>query len=256
VKTPGPTDPGHNRTGIGSSPFAGRRPLEETEDAVPMSAGGVERLLELRTRLTREADPVGTMPPPLPPRGTARAVELGQDHCLLALVDQLAERLAFERTGTRLYEALLAKLEATDERDEGPTRVQLLRIRDDELAHFGLLTAALERLGADPTALSPSANVMAVASAGLLVVVTDPRVTLTEALKAILVAELVDNDAWQLLAELADQVGQDDLATAFRTALAEEQEHLAAVRLWVAASVQAQAGLDRPPAVARLSERA
>ena len=180
-------------------------------------------------------------------------VELGRGHCLLALVDQLAERLAFERTGTRLYEALLAKLEATDEREEGPTRVQLLRIRDDELAHFGLLTAALERLGADPTALSPSADVMAVASSGLLAVVTDPRVTLTEALKAILVAELVDNDAWQLLTELADKVGQDDLATAFRTALAEEQEHLAAVRLWVAASVDAQLGIDQPQALAPAS---
>jgi rubrerythrin len=239
-----PTDLGSNRTGIGASPFQGKRAAEAAKNAVPTSSGGVEKLLQTRAELSREADPVGTMPPPLTVKGVAKAVvEAAKGHHMTALIDQLAERLAFERTGTRIYEAVLAKLEASEHHDEGPTREQLLRIRDEELAHFGLLTAALERLGADPTAVTPSADVTSVASSGVLAVVTDARVTLSEALKAVLVAELVDNDSWQVLVDLADSLGQPAMATAFRTALAEEQEHLASVRLWLTASIDAQIGV-------------
>jgi rubrerythrin len=244
-----PTDLGTNRTGIGASPFEGPRAADAAKKAVPSSTGGIEKLLQMRAEVSRQSEPVGTMPPPLTVKGVAKAVvEAAKGHHMAALIDQLAERLAFERTGTRLYEGLLAKLEAASPRPEGPTREQLLHIRDEELAHFGLLTAALERLGADPTALTPGADVTAVASSGVLAVISDSRVTLSEALKAILIAELVDNDAWQTLADLAERVGQQGLATAFRTALAEEQEHLANVRLWLTSSVEAQIGIKEEPA--------
>jgi rubrerythrin len=243
-----PTDLGTNRTGIGTSPFQSKKVAEAP--VVP-SGDGIEKLIDARAALSQEADPVGTMPPPLSVKGAAKTVvELAKGHKMTALIDQLAERLAFERTGTRLYEALLVKLEAADPRPEGPTREQLVRIRDEELAHFGLLTAALERLGADPTAVTPSADVTGVASSGLLAVVTDARVTLTQALKAILIAELADNDAWRVLEDVATKLNQPAMATAFRTALAEEQEHLALVRSWLSESVEGQIGVEEEPAPA------
>jgi rubrerythrin len=158
-------------------------------------------------------------------------------------LDLLGERLAFERTGTRLYEALLVKLEAADTHPGGPRREDLERIRDEEMEHFALLKRTIESLGADPTAMTPSADVIAVASHGLVEAVSDPRVTLNESLKAILTAELVDNDSWLLLADVAERLGHDEMAGEFRRALAEEEDHLARVRSWLSIAVEGQAGI-------------
>jgi len=139
---------------------------------------------------------------------------------------------------------LLVKLDAADAHPGGPTREDLERIRDEELEHFGLVKRSLESLGADPTAVTPSADVIGVASSGLVKVVSDPRVTLNEALKAALTAELVDNDSWLMLADVAERLGQDDMAAEFRRALAEEEDHLARVRSWLTSAVEGEAGIS------------
>ena len=71
-------------------------------------------------------------------------------------VDKLGERLGFERTGVRLYDALVTKCRASDALMDGPTSEDLEVIRAEELAHFDLLRDMIESLGADPTALTPS----------------------------------------------------------------------------------------------------
>ncbi len=80
-----------------------------------------------------------------------------------------------------------------------------------------------------------------VASLGLLQVLTDPRTNVAQCLQAILTAELTDNDGWQMLINLAEELGHDDMATEFRTALANEEKHLAVVRGWLEEQVMAQA---------------
>src|SRR4029079_7649936 len=132
-------------------------------------------------------------------------------------------------------------------RDRGPDRDDLESIRDDEIRHFGLLRDALISLGADPTAVTPSADIAGVASMGLLQVVTDPRTTLTEALKTMLIAELADNDSWLILCDMAERLGETDLAASFREALDPEERHLARLRAWVSADLDAQAGLEARP---------
>jgi len=107
--------------------------------------------------------------------------------------------------------------------------------------------AAIETMGADPTAITPSADIAAVASQGLVAVLTDPRTTLVETLKAILIAELADNDAWLTLEELADRLGHAQMAEQFRVALVQEEEHLTRVRSWVATSVEIMTGLSSDP---------
>jgi len=72
-------------------------------------------------------------------------------------------------------------------------------------------------------------------------VLNDPKTTVAQALHAILVAEMVDNAAWDELIELTEQAGNDDLVARFIKAHEEEMEHLEKVRGWYRAATQAQA---------------
>jgi hypothetical protein len=239
-----PTDIGTNRTGIATSPIDSQRLIAAANEAAPSSAGDATLISAVRVEYERDSEPVGTLPPPVTLKGVAKTVVRavkGEDANVL--IDKLGERLAFELGGTRLYEALIAKLAAANPRPGGPTREALEEIRDEELAHAGLLMRAIERVGADPTALTPCADVTGVLADGLVKVLTDPRTTLTQCLDAILTAELTDNAGWELLADLAAGLEQDELAEECRLALAEEAEHLARVRGWLSSSVLGQAGL-------------
>lgn len=62
---------------------------------------------------------------------------------------------------------------------------------------------------------------------------TEKRTSVPQSLHAILIAELADYDSWELLIKLADDMGQQDMASQFRQALDEERQHLDTVRGWV-----------------------
>jgi rubrerythrin len=239
-----PTDMGRNRTGVAASPVDAKQLVEGAADGVPTALIS-EGLSRVRAEIAADAEPVGTMPPPTSIKGVAKTMtEALKGQKATVLLDQIAERLAFERTGTRLYEALISKLAGADPHPGGPTEADLEQIRDEELAHFQLLKSAIESLGGDPTAVTPSADLVGVASSGLIQVLGDPRTTLNEGLKAILIAELADNEGWQNLIELASGLGQEEMANRFQTAADDEEDHLARVRTWVATGVQGEAGLD------------
>ena len=93
-----------------------------------------------------------------------------------------------------------------------------------------ILRDALEQLGADPTAMTPCADVSGVLSIGVLQVVTDPRTNLAQSLEALLTAELTDNAAWEMLIELVRSEGKDDMVASFQQALVEEEDHLRIVK--------------------------
>jgi hypothetical protein len=93
----------------------------------------------------------------------------------------------------------------------------------------------MEKLGGDPTAVTPSADLQATIGHGITKVIVDPRTTLLQSLEAILVAELADNACWETLSTMAQAAGEDKLAAQCKQALATEAEHLAKVRAWVAA---------------------
>ena len=227
-----------NRTGIQTSPELARELIEGAAAATPSSEGGPEAIMLRRGEYISEGFPVGSLPT-LPARkeGAATAEVAG----MAVLLDKLSERLAFERTGTRLYEALINKCEVLGESSPGPTVAQLREIREDELRHFLLLNRAITALGGDPTVQSPCADTIQVASLGLLQVLTDPRTSVAQCLQALLTAELTDNDGWQMLINLAGELGHAELATEFQTALANEEKHLASVRGWLEEHVLAQA---------------
>jgi rubrerythrin len=197
-------------------------------------AGDDTAIDEARTAYASDGDPIGTMPPPATIKGIAGGlVDAAKGKNANVFLDKLGERLAFERTGTRLYGALLSKFDASAPLPAGPTRAELEQIKAEEAAHFEMLREVMVSMGGDPTALTPSADVAAVNSMGLLQVLGDPRMNMKQSLEAILVAELVDNDSWESLIELARTEANDSVVRRFEQALAEEQVHLTNVRRWV-----------------------
>jgi hypothetical protein len=227
-----PTDMGTNRTGIGMSPLDSQLLIDVAIMTPPSSAGDQDSALALRAPYLDRPEPIGTMPP----RGEK----------LTVLLDKLGERLAFERTGSRLYDALVRKFRELGADRTGPGLKQLVTIRDDERRHFDLVRRALEDLGADPTTQTPCADVQAVASSGLLQVVSDPRTTKAQCLSAILTAELADNAGWELLIGLCEMLGHKRLARGLAPALATEVRHLEDVKGWLVAYTRAEGGIRRP----------
>jgi rubrerythrin len=154
--------------------------------------------------------------------------------------------LAFERQGTRLYQAVLQKCEAMNVEDSaGPSIEDLQHICDEELEHFKLLQKAITKLGGDATVQTPGADVAGVLSMAMVQVVSDPRTTIPQMLQALLTAELADNDGWQLLQDLAAEIGADDLEEQCRQCFDEEQEHLEKVRAWLLSMTLDQATAGR-----------
>jgi rubrerythrin len=227
---------GKNRTGTATAKKLTEEMLEGTREFKPTSPGDESEVAKTRAEASRDAEPIGSIPPPASVKQavSTAAKAIKQEKPVLFL-DQLGARLAFERTGVRLYEALLSKFDIYGSFEGGPTRGELEEIRDDELAHFQMLSDAIVGLGGDPTAVTPAADIQAVLSSGVPKILADARTTLTDGLEAILTAELVDNDSWEMLVDLAGIAGEEELVTRFAQALSDEQEHLANVRRWLSA---------------------
>src|SRR5215208_5917982 len=105
-----PASMGMNRTGIDMSPQDVQALMQNVQAVPPSSTGDERTLLDYRTSYLLEADPIGTVPLPGTLKGAAKAgmQKLMGRHAEV-LLDKLGGRLAFERTGTRLYDALLGK---------------------------------------------------------------------------------------------------------------------------------------------------
>jgi rubrerythrin len=206
---------GRNRTGVQTSP----RLSEQMNDIVqPVSAqvADASPLNGVRLEYIREADPLGSISAGPSP----------------AFVDKLAERLAYERCGTRLYDAVIAKFVVHAGELPDASLHELVEIRDEEAGHAALLRTCIEQLGADPTAQTPSADLVGVATSGFLQAATDPRTTLAQTLQVALAAELVDVASWEVLIAMAEGMEQDAMVERFRKARDRENEHVAKVRGW------------------------
>ena len=224
---------GMNRTGIDMSPIDIKEMLAFTNVTPPSSQGDEMSMAAVRREYIAEAEELGSIPPPATLKGVASTVMqklTGKNP--EAFIDKLGCRLAFERTGVRLYDALIAKCSSAPGGDTVVPVDTLWTFRNQELQHFKMVEAAIRSIGADPTVQTPSADVDGVASMGLIQVLTDPRTSVAQCLEAILIAELADNDGWQMLILFAEKMGMDDMARDFGVALNEEQNHLMHVRQW------------------------
>jgi ferritin-like protein len=223
---------GPNKTGIQMAPRLSREMLRGNgEMEVPVIVDTRVSADSLRETYIRESGGVGAVPMPGSLRG---ALSVGMrklaGHHPEVLIDRLGERLAFERSAVRLYEALITKCEAA--LDE-PSIQPLREFRSEEAKHFELVRDVMETLGADPTAQTPCANICAVSSMGIFQVLNDPRTDISQCVEAILNAEMIDNAGWDLLIELAVEAGLDEFLPDFREAKQEEDIHLEFIQSWL-----------------------
>jgi hypothetical protein len=227
------TEVGMNHSGMLVAEDGGQKMLENIELTKP-GKGDERASSKIRLEYARASDPVGTLPEPR------------QSGIAAVLMDKLGERLAFERSGTRLYDALMIKCAADP--SVGIPAGDLQHIRDEEALHFALLGGAIESLGGDPTAQTPSADVAGVEGMGLMQVLNDPKTTVLQGLHAILVAEMTDSAGWDELIELTSELGNDDLVVRFNEAREAEAEHLEKVLGWYksATVVATRAGSQEP----------
>jgi rubrerythrin len=252
---------GSNLTGAARAPSDVQAMTEAADTLTPFTTIDTSDMEAQKLVFIDEADAVGSVPLPPSVKGAVKAgVAKARGAQPTILMDKLGERLAYERSGTRLYEALILKHRAAETAEgdvlpdastfatsdtapgtETPAET-LERIRAEEFEHFTMLCDAMTEMGGDPTAQTPCADVIAVASSGFMQVLNDPRTTLAQCLNAMLAVELADNAGWELLASLADEAGQSDLAGRFLGALGQEQQHLAIIKGWLTAIVSDKTG--------------
>jgi rubrerythrin len=223
---------GMNRTGVQMSPIDSKAMLED-DGSVRGEGGDEGASAELRSAYIAESDGVGSVPLPGTVSGAmAMGVAMLKGDSPQILLDKLGERLAFERTGTRLYDALITKCDVMLDDQISMTIADLEGIRADEARHFLMLSDAIESLGGDPTSQTPSADMVGVEAMGLVQVLNDPRTSLAQSLHAIVTAELSDKAGWETLIALADEHELSDMVNDFTLALDQEREHLALVQTW------------------------
>jgi len=221
-KTKSPqSEPSTNRTGVLISPDLAEELVEGVNTFSPNPDMDQSKAASMRAAYIKEGYSIGSDP-------------VAEDEPTAALLDKLGARLAFERSGVRLYDALIQKRAAMTG-ESTPTRADLQHIRDEELKHMHMLEECISEIGGDPTAVTPAADVTGTMTMGVLKVVTDPRTTISQCLEAVLAAELIDNDGWGVLVKMMQQQGYEEEVEDFEEALAEEQEHLKNVRTWVLA---------------------
>src|SRR5690554_6358524 len=221
---------GHNMTGAQMSPEDTQKMVEYTERRPADVPGSAAELKRAREQMNREEGQIGSVPIPGSAKGMLKSTfdkVLGNNPELL--LDKLGSRQDCDRTGVRLYEAMIAK-EMTCKGSGDELDPNLQQIRNDEQAHMILLINAIETLGSDPTAMTPCADLVGVIGSGPLKVITDPRTNIAQALNAILTIELADNAAWELLIALAEQSGHAKIARSFDNALVEEERHVNTIR--------------------------
>lgn len=224
---------GLNRTGIKASPIDSEKTIKGAAKLTQASSGDGSTLAANRISYMKEAEAIGSIPIPISVRGVKEVIQeeiLTGNH---AFMDKLGERLAFERSGVRLYEALISKYQGSENKERLPDINRIEQFYLEELKHFQLVAEILAKIGGDPTAITPAADIAGTAASGWLQVVTDPRTSFLQTLDIILQTELVDNAGWELLIELAERNNLTEIAILFQQALDEEAFHLVTVKQWV-----------------------
>jgi hypothetical protein len=247
---------GMNKTGVQMSPLNTKAMLSDDNILTRVHPGDETQAAALRQAYIAEGDGLGSIPVPGTMKGmVSMGLNLLKGDKPQILLDKLAERLAMERSATRLYDALLTKLAVMTEGRASINLEQVATIRGDEARHAVMLAEAIASMGGDPTAMTPSADLVGVEGMGLVQVLNDPRTSLAQSLHALLTAELSDGVGWETLIALADEHEQADMVTQFSLALQQERKHQVMIQTWyeeaVGLSDAARARADhRTPAVA------
>ena len=235
---------GMNKTGIDMSPVLSKEMIEASEK-MALNGENIEADMMLFEQFYLDNDdPLGSVPMPGTVKGAVKStMKMMTGHHPEVFINKLGERLAYERSGVRIYEQLIMKCEHAQANGLPGLKIPLATLQEfhhQEAEHFQMLVGCMKKLGADPTAQTPDADASGVAAMGQMKVIMDPRTSISQALEAMLSLELTDNAAWELLIKLAEDMDLPDMAEQFEHALAQEDKHLIQVKQWYEDSIRQQ----------------
>ncbi len=145
------------------------------------------------------------------------------------VIDLLTERLAFERSGVKLYDRIIGVMRSSPSEEVRDMLDQMQEHRDQEKEHEEWLEECIRSLGGNAHGETDLSRLVTEESKGIEeVVMRDAE--LPHLFHALLAAELVDNAGWDLLVEVADEAGDRDAKKEFKKRLHEEEDHLLFVR--------------------------
>jgi hypothetical protein len=222
---------GMNKTPTQLNPAMTQSMLEGCKEFPPHAEYTAMDAFAMRKLYIENSEQLGAVPLPSTFKGAVKTgVQAIKGNSPSVLIDKLGERLAFERGGVRLYDALITKCKSA----EPVLDISVLeQFRDNEAEHFALVRDCIVSMGGDPTAQTPGADVSGVAAMGLMQVLNDPRSSIPQCVEAILMAELADVAAWELLIELVNEAGMSDYAVRFEEAKRTEDRHMQTIKDWL-----------------------
>ena len=150
---------------------------------------------------------------------------------LLALLE---ERLTFERTSVKLYDTVIAKMQASVHPGLGVIRPQMMRQREQEKEHVEWLELSIHDLGNVPS-VSNEMSELAQRELESIAAVIEKDEEIQHLFHAMLTAELADDTGWKLLTLLAYEAEDADARRELRRRSREEEEHVIFVRSVMAA---------------------
>lgn len=222
---------GLNKTPAQLHPVMTQSMVEGYEEFPPHTEEKAIDAFTMRKSYIKNSEQLGSVPLPNTLRGAiSSSAQAIQGNSPSVLIDKLGERLAFERGGVRLYDALITKCKSA----EPVLYIETLeQFRNDEIEHFALVQDCIVSMGGDPTAQTPCADSSGMAAIGLMQVLNDPRSSIPQCVEVILMAELADSAAWELLTELVDESGLSDYVDRFYQAKLTEDHHVHTIKNWL-----------------------
>ena len=119
---------GMNRTGVMTSPLETKKLLEAEDALNPLFEGEPEDFVDLKVQSLSDADRLGSVPPPASLKGMVKTgAKMLTGTKPQVFLDKLAERAAYERGGTRLYDALIVKFQSNGAGSSGATLEELTK---------------------------------------------------------------------------------------------------------------------------------
>jgi bacterioferritin (cytochrome b1) len=222
---------GMNKTPTQLNPAMTQAMMEGYEEFPPHAEDTAMDAFTMRKNYIENSEQLGAVPLPSTLKGAfSTGMQALKGNSPSVLIDKLGERLAFERSGVRLYDALITKCKAAEPALDIST---LEQFRDDEAEHFALVKDCIVSMGGDPTAQTPCADSSGMAAMGLMQVLNDPRSSIPQCVEAILMAELTDVAAWELLIELVNEAGLSDYVAKFEHAKMTEDQHMETIKGWL-----------------------
>ena len=152
-----------------------------------------------------------------------------------AFLLKVGERLYFEKTILKGYDALISKCElfSADLLPAELDIIDLVEIRSQKHRFVKLLASTLEGLGGEGLSERPPSGSLLLAITGVCRAIEDVTAGIEQSLECLLIAELADDEGWDLLICDCDDLGLAGLSASLDSVQEISESHTEMVREWI-----------------------